>query len=52
MDELESRRIANMLNCTMGSLPVKYLEMPLSDLKLGMGAFAGVADKVAKRVPP
>jgi hypothetical protein len=52
MDELDSRRIANMLNCTMGSLPMKYLGIPLSDMKLGMGAFAGVAEKIAKRVPP
>jgi hypothetical protein len=52
MDELDSRRIANMLNCTMGSLPMKYLGIPLTDMKLGMGAFDGVVEKIAKRVPP
>jgi hypothetical protein len=36
----------------MGSLPMKYLGIPLSDMKLGMGAFAGVAEKITKRVPP
>jgi hypothetical protein len=30
----------------MGSLPMKYLGIPLSDMKLGMGAFAGVAEKI------
>jgi hypothetical protein len=50
MNELESRRIANMLNCSMGSLPIKYLGLPLSDTKLGMGAFSNLVQKVAKRV--
>jgi hypothetical protein len=45
-------RIANMPNCQKGDLPIKYLRIPISDSKLGMGALADVAEKVAKRVPP
>jgi hypothetical protein len=52
MDEEASRRVANMLNCQLGELPMKYLGIPLNDSSLGMGAFSGVVDKVAKRVPP
>jgi hypothetical protein len=48
MGEMDNRRIGNMLNCTMGALPMKYLGIPLSDTKLGMGAFAGVPEKIDK----
>jgi hypothetical protein len=49
MDEEEKGKISNMLNCRLGEMPLKLL--PLMEL-LGMGAFDGVAEKVAKRVPP
>jgi hypothetical protein len=52
MDEEESRRVANLLNCQLGELPMKYLGIPLNDSSLGMGAFSGMVDKVAKRIPP
>jgi hypothetical protein len=52
LGEEDSRRVANMLNCQLGKLPMKYLGIPLSDSSLGMGVFAGVVDKVAKRMPP
>jgi hypothetical protein len=63
MDEEESMRIANRLNCQLGELPMKYLgipldnaklgmAIPLDNAKLGMSAFVGMVDKVAKRVPP
>jgi hypothetical protein len=45
-------RIANMVNCKLGELPLKYMGFPISDSKLGMDAFVGMVDKVAKRVPP
>jgi hypothetical protein len=51
VDNEEKDRIANMLNCQKGDLPIKYLGIPISDSKLGMGALADVAEKVAKRVP-
>jgi hypothetical protein len=37
MDEEEKVRIANMLNCKLGELPMTYLGIPLSDTKLGRG---------------
>jgi hypothetical protein len=42
MDEISSRRIANMMNCKLGELPMTYLGIPLSDTKLGMGAFVSL----------
>jgi hypothetical protein len=51
-DELDKYRIANMLNCKLGELPMKYLSIPLNDTKLGMGAFSYITEKVAKRIPP
>jgi hypothetical protein len=52
LEEVDKTRITNMLNCKLGELPMKYLGIPISDCKLGRGAFVGVAEKVAKRVPP
>jgi hypothetical protein len=52
MNDMDSRRIANMLSCSMGSLPMKYLGIPLSDTKLGMRAFVDLVQKVTKEVPP
>jgi hypothetical protein len=52
MEEVESRRVTNMLNCQLGELPIKYLGILLSDSSLGMGAFSRVVDKVAKIIPP
>jgi hypothetical protein len=52
MGEEESRRVANMLNCQLGELPMKYLGIPLNDTSLGMGAFSDLVDKVVKRIPP
>jgi hypothetical protein len=52
MDEDNKRRISNMLNCHLGELPLRYLGIPISDSKLGMGALAEVPEKIAKRIPP
>jgi hypothetical protein len=52
MDEEKKWKISNMLNCRLGEMPLKYLGVPISAIKLGMGAFDRVAGKVAKRVPP
>jgi hypothetical protein len=51
-NEDESRRIANMMNCKMGELPMTYLGNPLSDTKLGMRGFFDISKKIAKRIPP
>jgi hypothetical protein len=52
MDEHDSRRIANMMNCKLGELPITYLGIPMSDTKLGMNAFVNLSKKISKRVPP
>jgi hypothetical protein len=52
MEDEEQARVANMLNCQVGSLPMVYLGIPVSDKKLGKGVFIGVIEKIAKRVPP
>jgi hypothetical protein len=46
MKEEDKRRIANMLNCQLGQLPIKYLSIPLRDSKMGMGAFTGMPEKI------
>jgi hypothetical protein len=52
IEEATRVRIANMLNCQLGELPFKYLGIPISDVKLGRGAFEELTGKVAKRIPP
>jgi hypothetical protein len=51
MEEEKKVKISNMLNCRLGEMPLKYLGVPIFDTKVGMGAFAGSIEKVAKRVP-
>jgi hypothetical protein len=51
MEETAKDRIANMLNCQLGNLPIKYLGIPISDVKLGKAAFVELTRKVSKRIP-
>uniref|UniRef100_K3XP59 Uncharacterized protein n=1 Tax=Setaria italica TaxID=4555 RepID=K3XP59_SETIT len=45
--------MANMLNCKLGTLPMKYLGIPISDYHLiGMAAFASIFEKMRKRLDP
>jgi hypothetical protein len=44
-------RVANMLNCQLGELPIKYLEIPLSCSKLGKEALSTLLEKISKRIP-
>ena len=37
--QIEKERKANMLNCKLGELPIKYLGIPVSDKELGINAF-------------
>jgi hypothetical protein len=37
--------MANMLNCVLGELPMKYLGIPISDQHLAMGAFRFLSQK-------
>ena len=48
----EKERLANMLNCALGSFPMKYLGIPISYKHLSMGAFLHVTQKMKKRLDP
>jgi hypothetical protein len=48
MTEMDSVRVANMLNCQLGCLPMKYLAITISDSKLVKGAFVSIPEKVSK----
>jgi hypothetical protein len=45
-------RIANMLNCKSGALPIRYLGFPISDKKLRMEVFRGTIEKMRKKLQP
>jgi hypothetical protein len=51
MEEAAKDKIANMLNCQLGHLPLKYLGIPINDGKLGKAAFVELFGKVSKRIP-
>jgi hypothetical protein len=52
VDKETETNIAKALNCTTGSLPMKYLGFPISNKKLRMEAFGGVVDKMKKKLQP
>jgi hypothetical protein len=52
MEKKDKVRIANMLNCKLGELPMVYLGISLNGSKLGRGAFTGLTEKISKRIPP
>ena len=41
-----------MLNCKLGSWPMRYLGIPISDSKLGASDFGGLKQKMSKRLDP
>lgn len=45
-------RVAHMMNCELGSIPIKYLGMPISARALSIMEFDLVVGKVADRVEP
>jgi hypothetical protein len=45
-------RIANMMNCQIGSLPIKYFGFPISDKRLACGAFKSIIDKMRNTLQP
>jgi hypothetical protein len=51
-EEEDKRRIVNMLNYELGELPMRYLGIPVSDSKLGKGAFRVMPEKMSKRILP
>nr|BDI54533.1 retrotransposon protein, putative, unclassified [Triticum aestivum] len=46
----ESSRIASLLNCKLGSFPIKYLGLPISTKKLTIAEWEPLYGKVANRV--
>jgi hypothetical protein len=50
--EPEQRRIAHMLNCRLGKLPMKYLGLPVSSLALRVADWEFLPEKVGHRVEP
>lgn len=48
----EKENMANMLNCSLGSLPLKYLGIPISNSHMGMGAFSPIIQKMINRLDP
>jgi hypothetical protein len=48
----EKENLANMLNCSLGSLPLKYLGIPICDKHLGMEAFSPIIQKMINRLDP
>ena len=41
-----------MLNCRLGEWPMKFLGLPLSEHRVGARSFAGIVDKMSKRLDP
>ena len=52
MEDHESMWIANLLNCKLGSFPIKYLGLPISHKKLTIAEWEPLYGKVANRVSP
>jgi len=45
-------RIANMLNCKVGVLPMKYLGIPISNKILGVSSFSEMVRKMRSKLQP
>lgn len=52
VEQEEQMRIANMLNCKVGTLPMTYLGIPISDKNLGAKSFDGIAGKMRNKLQP
>jgi hypothetical protein len=48
----ERERMANMLNCSLGTWPMKYLGIPISDGRLKPSVFDHIVGKMEKRLHP
>jgi hypothetical protein len=48
----ERERMANMLNCSLGTWPMKYLGIPISDGRLKPSAFDHIVGKMEKSLDP
>lgn len=50
--QAEKEEMANMINCKLGELPMKYLGIPISDRHLGIAVFNDIYNKMRKRLDP
>jgi hypothetical protein len=50
--EKDEERRANMLNCALGSFPMKYLGIPVSDRRLKSSDVGFILEKMGKRLDP
>lgn len=50
MTEADSQRVAHCFNCKLGSFPMKYLVLPISDRRLSKAELGGVETKIEKRL--
>lgn len=48
--EEESHRIARSFNCKLGTFPLTYLGLPISDRRLSKAELSGTATKIEKRL--
>lgn len=48
----EATRVANLLNCKLGSFPIKYLGLPITDKHISIHEWEPLYGKVANRVSP
>uniref|UniRef100_A0A0A8ZKW2 Uncharacterized protein n=1 Tax=Arundo donax TaxID=35708 RepID=A0A0A8ZKW2_ARUDO len=44
--------MANMLNCRLGTFPMKYLGIPISENRLGITTFEDLLAKLRKKLEP
>ena len=52
VDDARQSEIANMLNCQIGSLPFKYLSLPIHDRPLPASSFDSIVGKMRNRLQP
>ncbi|WVZ82824.1 LOW QUALITY PROTEIN: hypothetical protein U9M48_030040, partial [Paspalum notatum var. saurae] len=52
VDQAEKERMANMLNCVIGTFPMKYLGIPVSDSHLSASSFMQIFEKMKRRLDP
>jgi hypothetical protein len=50
LSEQESQRVADAFNCNLGSFPMKYLGLPISERRLSKSELSDSADKMEKRL--
>ena len=46
----EQQRVADILNCKVGALPMQYLGLPISDRHLRANSFTCVVEKMGKKL--